>query len=239
VEPGPPWENRRIVSSQSAEPPDRGFLDSRELLKDVLAPSPRNRIIQAMAATCAERGYAETSVEEVVRRAGVPPTAFAENFADKESCSLAAIDLIVAESIGVASAAYSPDTSESESVMRGVMAILELWAARPSFAAMACIQPRQMPQRGYDPYGLGVEALSLIADRLQAYALAVPVSEVAARATLGGIATLIRRDVARGNSEHLPELLPDIIYGALAPFLRQEEVLRYTQLARELQHEGG
>jgi AcrR family transcriptional regulator len=228
-----------IVSSQSADPPNRGFLDSRGLLKDVLAPSPRNRIMQAMAAACAERGYAETTVEEVVRRAGVPPTAFAENFAGKETCGLAAIDLIVAESIGVAAAAYSPDTSESESLLRGLRAMLELWAARPSFAAMAYIQPRQMPARGYDAYALGVQAMGLIADRLQAYSDVAPVPETAARAMLGGIATLIRRDIARGHAEHLPELLPDIIYGALAPFLRPEEVLRYTRLARELQHEGG
>ncbi len=195
--------------------------------------------MQAMATTCAERGYAETTVEEVVKRAGVRPGAFAENFADKEACGLAAIDLIVAESIEVASAAYSPDVSESESILRGVMAMLELWAARPSFADMACIQPRQMPPRGYDAYALGAEAMGLIADRLQAYALTTPVPETAMRATLGGIATLIRREVASGRAERLPKLLPDIIYGALAPFLRQEEVLRYTRLARELQHEGG
>jgi len=192
-----------------------------------------------MAATCANRGYRETTVEEVVRRANVPPSAFAENFADKEACALAAIDLIVAESIGVASGAYSPDTSESESVLRGVMAMLELWAARPSFADMACVQPRQMPQRGYDAYSLGAQAMNLIADRLQAYAHGAPVPETAARAMLGGIATLIRRDVARGRADHLPELLPDIIYGALVPFLRQKEVLHYTRLARELQNEGG
>jgi len=192
-----------------------------------------------MTATCAERGYAETTVEEVVGRAGVPPAAFAENFDNKEACALAAIDLIVAESIGVASAAYSPDLSESESILRGVMAILELWAARPSFADMACVQPRQMPQRGYDAYALGAQAMALIADRLQAYSLTAPLPETAVRATLGGIAMLIRREVASGRAERLPRLLPDIIYGALAPFLRQEEVLRYTQLARELQLEGG
>jgi AcrR family transcriptional regulator len=195
--------------------------------------------MQAMAATCAERGYAETTVEEVLERAGVSPAAFAKIFAGKEECGLAAIDLFVAESIGVASAAYSPDIAESESILRGIRAMLELWAARPSFADMTCIQPRQMPPRGYDAYALGAQAMSLIADRLQAYALAVPAPETAARAMLGGIATLIRRELASGRAERLPELLPDIVYGALAPFLRQEEVLRYTRLARELQHEGG
>jgi AcrR family transcriptional regulator len=192
-----------------------------------------------MTVTCAERGYAEATLEEVVRRAAVPPTAFAENFASKEACGLAAIDLIVAESIGVASAAYSPDTSESESVLRGVMAMLELWAARPSFADMAFVQPRQMPQRSYDAYALGAQAMALIADRLQACSLVAPLPETALRATLGGIAVLIRREVASGRAERLPELLPDIIFGALAPFLRQEEVLRYTRLARELRDEGG
>lgn len=227
------------MSSHSADRPDRRFLVSGELLEDVLAPSPRNKLLLAMAATCAQRGYAETTVEEVVRRAGVPPATFTANFAGKEECGLAAIDLIVAESIGVAAAAYSPDVAESESLLRGVMAMLELWAARPSFADMACIQPRQMPPRAYDPQGLGVEAMRLIADRLQAYSLAVPVPDTAVRAMLGGVATLIRREIALGRAERLPELLPDIIYGALTPFLRQKEVLRYTRRARELQNEGG
>jgi len=57
---------------------------------DVVARNQRERLVAAMAEVCAERGYAQTSVAEVAKQAGVSSLTFYKQFAGKESCMLAA-----------------------------------------------------------------------------------------------------------------------------------------------------
>src|SRR5688500_16991021 len=47
-------------------------------------------MLDAMTATVAERGYAATSIAEVIKRAHASRSTFYEQFADKEDCYLAA-----------------------------------------------------------------------------------------------------------------------------------------------------
>jgi len=56
---------------------------------EVVARNQRERLVAAMAEECAERGYAETSVAAVAKRAGVSSVTFYEQFADKRDCLLA------------------------------------------------------------------------------------------------------------------------------------------------------
>jgi AcrR family transcriptional regulator len=49
-------------------------------------------MLDAMAAAVAEKGYVGTTVKDVISRAGVSRETFYEQFADKESCFLAACE---------------------------------------------------------------------------------------------------------------------------------------------------
>jgi AcrR family transcriptional regulator len=194
-----------------------------------------------MAVSCVERGYAETTVEEVIARAGISPEAFARHFNGIEDCGFAAINLIVAEIGAVASAAWSSDSSEAESVLLAIKALLELLAARPSFAPLIYIQGRYaMPADSYAPYRASIEVLASMVDRLRAYAADKDQApKTAAAGVLGSAGMAMRRAILAGNIERLPELLPDIVYGVMVPFLGQKEALRYAGQARELLNEGG
>jgi AcrR family transcriptional regulator len=189
-----------------------------------------------MAEVCAERGYGETTVAAVIERAGLPRETFEENFANKEECGVAAITEILAELMASSSAAWSADVAEWESVVRTERALLELMASRPSFAQMVYIEARQtMPHRAFERYWSSSQVKAAMLDRLRAYTPgAVRQPPSAARAAVGGAEALIRREIVSGRIERLPELLPDITYGVLVPFLGQEDALRYTRLAREL-----
>lgn len=228
------------MGSQAAGPPDRG-LEINGFPRGIAIPTERDRLIAAMAATCAERGYAATSIEEVVARAGVPRRAFEQSFADKADCGVAAANQILAEITAVSTAAYSVDAPEWEIILRAVRALLELLAARPSFAYLGCIEARHsMPREAYEVYTAAIRVLLAMLDRLRAYAAAdAQQPPSATRGGLGGAEALIRRELRAGRAESLPELLPDIVYGLLVPFLDQQEALHYTGLARELLNEGG
>ncbi|MET9329095.1 TetR/AcrR family transcriptional regulator [Tsukamurella sp. NPDC003166] len=57
-----------------------------------VAASQRARMLDAMARSVATRGYAETTVADVVRLAGVSRKTFYQQFANKEDCYRAAFD---------------------------------------------------------------------------------------------------------------------------------------------------
>jgi AcrR family transcriptional regulator len=61
---------------------------TNSLPKDVVLISQRSRLIEATAHCVAEKGYADTSVADIIRRAGVSRTTFYQQFKDKEDCFL-------------------------------------------------------------------------------------------------------------------------------------------------------
>jgi AcrR family transcriptional regulator len=227
------------MGSLGADPPERGPLEVNDLPRDTVAPLERDRLVAAMAAACAEHGYAAATVEEVIARAEVPRDTFERNFADKAECGIAAVNQVLAEITAATSAAYPPNSSDWEGLLRGVSSLLELLAGRPAYAQLACVEARySMPEEAYELYTSGIRVLEAMLDRLQSYAGAMrPAS--ATRAAMGGAEMLIRRELLAGRAERLPKLLPDITYGLLVPFLGQREALRYAALARDVLSDAG
>jgi AcrR family transcriptional regulator len=62
-------------------------------MTQVLQP-PRLRLVGALAAAAAEKGYAATTIADIVRQARVSKRTFYEHFADKEACLLAGYEQI-------------------------------------------------------------------------------------------------------------------------------------------------
>lgn len=62
-------------------------------MTQVLQP-PRLRLVGALAAAAAEKGYAATTIADIVRHAKVSKRTFYEHFTDKEECLLAGYEQI-------------------------------------------------------------------------------------------------------------------------------------------------
>jgi AcrR family transcriptional regulator len=203
------------------------------------APSERERLIEAMAATCARVGYGQVEIADVTVRARLDRATFHRYFNDKQDCALAAVDQVLAETTRVVLAADAPGLPEWERLLGATLALLELFAARPSYARLACIEARHgMPAEAYERYAAGMRVLSSLIDRIRAFASGVAPAS-ATRGALGGAELLIRRELIAGRAERLPKLLPDIIYGTVVPFLDQREALGFAELAREMIKDGG
>jgi len=86
------WDYTQVSESVQARRievlPRRPQISVREELR----ASQRGRLICAIADSVAEKGYAETSVADVIALAGVSRRTFYEHFKDKEDCFLAAYD---------------------------------------------------------------------------------------------------------------------------------------------------
>ncbi len=59
---------------------------------ELVERNQRERLIAAMAEVCAERGYAESSVAEVAKRAGVSTASFYRQFKDRRECMVASFE---------------------------------------------------------------------------------------------------------------------------------------------------
>jgi AcrR family transcriptional regulator len=196
----------------------------------------RQRLIVAMAESCAERGYLASDVASVCTAAGVSEAEFAKEFKSREECAEAAVEKILAEGMATVGAAYSADTSEWESALAALRDLLELFASRPSSTSLAFTNSRQgMPTTALAHYESGFAILTALLDRLRNDSelgeLAPP---IAARAAIGGGEALVRREIAGGRADRLPMVLPDLVYSATVPFLGQEQALRLARMGREL-----
>lgn len=201
----------------------------------LLSPSDRDRTLRAMSSLCAERGYLETTVAQVAERAGISEEAFHELFADKEACTIAALNAILSEVMAAVASSYSSDRSEWDSMLVGIKAILELLAANPSLAYLSNITGRQMASEkvraSQEPT---THLLYAMIERFWSYSGSNTQPAAVAVAALGGPAAVVRREIAQGRAEDLPRLLPDCIYAATVSFLGQSEALRLARRGREL-----
>jgi AcrR family transcriptional regulator len=67
-----------------------------KLSRAEVVAAQRERLLQATAVAMSERGYVDTSVADILRRAGVSRETFYEQFSSKQDCFIATLDHIIA-----------------------------------------------------------------------------------------------------------------------------------------------
>ncbi len=227
-------------SSVSAAPADLGALIEQERLpasrEDLPEPlvihSQRERILNSMATSCATKGYGATTIADICEPAGVSRATFYELFKDKEDCFHAAMELALAEAMGRIVAVYSPDKPWAAMVRDAAATFLELLATRPGFARMALVEAPSSGERAFELYASGKRVLQSLLERGRDDPVeeqAIP--STAGRAALSAAESLIVGQILAGNTERLGELLPDVVYITMVPYLGQEEALRQSREA--------
>ncbi|HET9185399.1 MAG TPA: TetR/AcrR family transcriptional regulator [Solirubrobacterales bacterium] len=195
---------------------------------DVGARSQRQRIIEALIDSCAEKTYAATTIADIVSRARISRTTFYKRFEDKRACFDAAVAYSLAELREVALAAHAPEDPPADAVREAAKAVLEAMARRPGLAQLltgdaVCVDPAV-----FDRY----RRLVIPAIRgLWAAAGEEPEAQLDPRLAFGQAQLLIFNEIAAGRSECLPDLLPQIVYLAVAPFGGHEEAMRQSRQA--------
>jgi AcrR family transcriptional regulator len=102
-----------------------------------IASSQRARLLAAMANVVASKGYAATTVTDVVRTAGVSRSTFYELFASKEACFLDAYNQGVEDLLGaVREAVHDADGDWRAQLRAGIGAYLAQLARMDHFARM-------------------------------------------------------------------------------------------------------
>src|SRR3954454_8831874 len=98
----------------------------------VVRASQRERLLEAMLTSVAERGYAATTVPQVVADARVSRNAFYALFADKTDCFVSLCDELAGRMLAALS---NPEGDDWMAMLRaGVARYLRFWADNPAFA---------------------------------------------------------------------------------------------------------
>lgn len=196
---------------------------------DLTTPSQRQRILDAIASSCAEKTFAATTISDIVGRAGVSRATFYKHFDSKHRCFAAAVDEFVEEVRATGRAAYASASGSPEAVRESIAAMLELMAAAPAYTRLVAIEAVTV-----DPNLINrLRALLIGALRTARRDIggAQP-SDSATRTAFGQTQVLIANQILAGNGGTLPELLPDLVYILMLPFAGQEQALKQAQLAR-------
>jgi AcrR family transcriptional regulator len=192
------------------------------------ADDQRRRILEATADLVAERGYAEATIEQIVRRARVGYATFYKNYADKQEAFLALLDAAIGRTAYVVEEAYDGEAGPwSDKVGAGLGALLELAAAHPN-VARACLV--EAPTAGPEAAARHEAALKRFVPLLR------PGRELNPRqdklpATLedtlvGGVLWVINQRLIAGEEDELRGLLPEALEFLLRPYVGEDVAAR-------------
>ena len=183
------------------------------------ALTQRERIVRGAARVVVEKGYAALSIPAISGAAGVSNQTFYENFDSKRDAFLAAFEILGAEALAAAAAAFAREGDRPEAIGAGLRGLLEHIAGSEPFARLAFFE---LPTAGPVALDHADAALGLFTAYLapgQAPAeLGAPPPRATREAIGSGIWTLIQHEIAHGRRDSLPALAPDLTRIAAAPF---------------------
>jgi len=90
------------------------------------------RLLEGLAAAIAEKGYAATTIADIVRHAHVSKRTFYQHFADKEACFLASYRAVTERLMTTIAAAVDPNTPWQEQLHAAARAYLHLLEENPA-----------------------------------------------------------------------------------------------------------
>jgi len=183
--------------------------------------NPAERVLRALAAIVAEKGYPATTVAEVVERASTSQRTFYEHFANKEEALLAALDSGSAQMLATVLPAFRRGQSWEQSVKAAYEAMFSFGTEEPEYTQLGAVEMYAAGKRALESRDTIMEGLEALLQ--PGYETAPGTPAIAAEAIGGAIYALIYDQVKAKGPESMPELVPMATYMTLAPFLGAED----------------
>jgi AcrR family transcriptional regulator len=183
--------------------------------------NPPERLLRALAAVVADKGYPDTTVAEVVERASTSQRTFYEHFKNKEDAIVAALDSGSAHMLAAALPAFRRAPDWKHAVHDTIEAMFRWGAEEPEYARMGGVEMYAAGKRALDQREVVTEGMEgLLAP---GYELKPDTPPIAAEAVGGALYSLLYDHVNKKGPETLPELVPTLVYVTLAPFLEAKD----------------
>jgi AcrR family transcriptional regulator len=190
------------------------------LPRELVTRSQRERLLAAVVRSTAARGYAATTVADILEEAGVGRETFYELFDDKRTCALTAHRILTDDLEQKVRDVYMEPGEWPERTRNALAVTLDWFAADPAAAKFMLIELAAMGPESRVRFQAEFSRFASLLDE----SLAGCCPDVAQASTLAVGATLARlhEEILRGRTAELPALLPDLTYELLVPFFGEE-----------------
>ena len=201
------------------------------LPREVVAQSQRERLLAAVIRVTAAKGYQASSVADILKEAGVGRETFYKHFSDKEDCFVTANDALVTELESEVKGAYERPGPWSRRVRRGLVTTLDWFAANPEVARVMMIEMGTVGPIASARFRETFSRFTALLDDGQE-----PVEggrDLPNLASIAGGAVFARiyEEVALGNTANLPDLIPQLTFELLLPYIGEEAAIRERDAA--------
>jgi AcrR family transcriptional regulator len=203
-----PWGDAERLRTQKLAPGHR-------LPQAAVRANQRARLLAAMVAVAAERGYGGAVVAPVVELSGVSRAAFYRLFESRADCFATAVEDATGMAVTTVERARRDATDPAARLQSGIEALLNALAAQPAAAICGLVHV----------YAAG-PAVVARAERAKALfatlvaedlgELGLPRSPLWARAIVGGVAKVASTRLLEGRAAELPALAPALAEWALS-----------------------
>jgi AcrR family transcriptional regulator len=183
--------------------------------------NPAERVLRALAAIVAEKGYPATTVAEIVERAQTSQRTFYEHFANKEEAMIAALDSGSAQMLGTTLPAFRRAPDWQHAVRSAYEAMFAFGVEEPEYSRLGAVEMYAAGKRALQTRDTIMEGLEALL--APGYELASDTPAIAAEAIGGAVYALVYDQVKAFGPETLPDLVPMATYMTLAPFLGAED----------------
>lgn len=129
---------------------------------ELVERNQRERLIAAMAEVCGERGYAESSVAEVSKRAGVSTASFYRQFKDKRACMLTSFEELFGRLLEALEGACEADADAESKARTGARAAATLLSGDPPTARLLSIEILSVGPEGVRAQHHAIESLAAL-----------------------------------------------------------------------------
>jgi AcrR family transcriptional regulator len=203
------------------DPPKRRGRRAKSFTERQAVGHPPERVLRALAALVAEKGYKATTVADVVERAGTSQRVFYGHFESKEEAFLSALDSGSAQMLGLVLPAFRRARSWEESVRAAYEAMFSFGIEEPEYTQLGAVEMYTVGRRALQTRDSVMEGLEALL--IPGYEINSDVPPIAAEAIGGAIYALIHDQVKKKGPESLPALAPMATYMTLTPFLGAKE----------------
>jgi AcrR family transcriptional regulator len=196
------------MAKTSGQQRDRLPRGRHSLTREQVAGAQRERLLHAMAEVMAERGYAETTVADVLRVAGISRETFYQQFSSKLDCFIAAYEMAAASILSGVERRTGTAGTPIERFERAIGAYLEALASEPALARVFLLEV----------YAAGPAALELRAELQGRFADALAAAldardeteRFACEALVAAVGAMVTGRLAAGDGDGVRGLGPPL-----------------------------
>jgi AcrR family transcriptional regulator len=183
----------------------------------------RGAIVEAMIRVAGSKGYLAASVADVLTEAGASRTTFYKYFGDKRECFLAAYDLAVERILHAAVDACEGKGEWHERTRAGLAGVVELFAGDPALARTAIVEAAAAGSEARRRHWAAIARIARLLEEEQPAHGSSPLPANTAPMAVGAVAGLILDGLREGPTGDLPQLLPELEFALLVPFIGPKE----------------